>query len=79
MTIVRGMIYSRDCKFTPGSITIEEEKIAEVNFLTMEELTAQEQSQYIIPGLVDVHSHFRDPGFTYKEDIETGAAAAAKG
>lgn len=31
------------------------------------------------PGLVDVHSHFRDPGFTYKEDIETGAGAAAKG
>ena len=31
------------------------------------------------PGLVDVHVHFRDPGFTYKEDIETGAKAAAKG
>lgn len=33
----------------------------------------------VAPGLVDVHVHFRDPGFTYKEDIETGAAAAAKG
>lgn len=33
----------------------------------------------IAPGLVDVHVHFRDPGFTYKEDIETGAAAAAAG
>ena len=31
------------------------------------------------PGLVDVHVHFRDPGFTYKEDIHTGALAAAKG
>ena len=31
------------------------------------------------PGLVDVHVHFRDPGFTYKEDIHTGAAAAARG
>lgn len=31
------------------------------------------------PGLVDVHVHFRDPGFTYKEDLSTGAAAAAKG
>ena len=31
------------------------------------------------PGLVDAHVHFRDPGFTYKEDIETGAKAAAKG
>ena len=31
------------------------------------------------PGLVDVHVHFRDPGPTYKEDIHTGARAAAKG
>ena len=33
----------------------------------------------VAPGLVDGHVHFRDPGFTYKEDIDTGAAAAAKG
>lgn len=31
------------------------------------------------PGLADTHVHFRDPGFTYKEDIESGARAAAKG
>ncbi len=31
------------------------------------------------PGLVDVHVHFRDPGFTSKEDILTGAAAAKAG
>ena len=31
------------------------------------------------PGLVDVHVHFRDPGFTEKEDIFTGAKAAARG
>lgn len=35
--------------------------------------------KYIFPGLIDVHSHFRDPGFTYKEDIYTGAKAAAAG
>lgn len=33
----------------------------------------------VAPGLVDVHVHFREPGFTQKEDIVTGAAAAAKG
>lgn len=33
----------------------------------------------VAPGLVDVHVHFRDPGFPYKEDIKTGAKAAAKG
>ena len=31
------------------------------------------------PGLIDTHVHFRDPGFTYKEDIHTGAKASAKG
>lgn len=33
----------------------------------------------VAPGLVDVHVHFRDPGFTHKEDIDTGARAALKG
>ncbi|MBR1931101.1 MAG: dihydroorotase [Lachnospiraceae bacterium] len=33
----------------------------------------------VAPGLVDVHVHFREPGFTQNEDITTGAAAAAKG
>ncbi len=33
----------------------------------------------VAPGLVDVHVHFRDPGLTYKEDIHTGAGAAAAG
>jgi dihydroorotase len=33
----------------------------------------------VAPGLVDAHVHYRDPGFTWKEDIHTGAAAAAAG
>lgn len=33
----------------------------------------------VAPGLIDTHVHFRDPGFTYKEDIFTGARAAAAG
>mgnify|MGYP000912694633 CR=1 FL=1 len=33
----------------------------------------------VAPGLIDVHVHFRDPGLTYKEDIQTGSAAAKKG
>ena len=37
-------------------------------------------SKYIIfPGFVDVHVHFREPGFSYKETIESGSAAAARG
>ncbi len=33
----------------------------------------------VAPGLVDMHVHLRDPGLTYKEDIFTGCAAAARG
>lgn len=34
---------------------------------------------FLCPGFTDVHSHFRDPGFTHKEDIITGSRAAARG
>ncbi len=45
-----------------------------------EKLTEIDASGCVVaPGLVDGHVHFRDPGFTYKEDIDTGARAAAKG
>ena len=33
----------------------------------------------VCPGLIDTHSHFRDPGFTRKEDLSTGAESAIKG
>ena len=33
----------------------------------------------VAPGFVDVHVHFRDPGLTYKEDLESGSRAAAAG
>ena len=34
---------------------------------------------YVMPGLIDLHVHFREPGFEHKETIRTGALAAAKG
>lgn len=34
---------------------------------------------FIMPGLVDLHVHFREPGFEYKETIKTGSLAAARG
>ena len=37
------------------------------------------QGKYLLPGLVDMHVHFRDPGFEYKETIETGTRAAVHG
>lgn len=34
---------------------------------------------WVVPGLIDMHTHLREPGQEYKEDIETGTAAAAAG
>lgn len=70
-----------------ADILLKDGKIVKIGQIKEEELAAEPASFRVIdaeglvaaPGLVDVHSHFRDPGFTYKEDIETGAKAAAKG
>ncbi|MDO5126303.1 MAG: dihydroorotase [Eubacteriales bacterium] len=37
------------------------------------------KGMYVLPGFIDLHVHLRDPGLTYKEDIETGTKAAAAG
>jgi dihydroorotase len=37
------------------------------------------RGKILVPGLVDVHVHFRDPGQPYKEDLQTGSMAAAAG
>ena len=34
---------------------------------------------WVVPGLIDVHCHLRDPGFEHKETIESGTKAAARG
>ena len=55
-----------------GRVGVDFEKPARCKVINAEGLV-------VAPGLVDVHVHFRDPGFTHKEDIFTGAKAAAKG
>lgn len=37
------------------------------------------EGKYVLPGFVDAHCHLRDPGFEYKEDIESGTLSAAMG
>ena len=49
-------------------------------FLSLDEHRSFNSSEYVIfPGFCDVHVHFRDPGFVYKEDTKTGSLAAAHG
>ena len=68
-------IYKADMRVAEGKIAL----IAE----NLEALDGEEIIDaggfYVSPGLIDGHVHFRDPGFTYKEDIHTGALAAAAG
>ena len=42
-------------------------------------LSAPMDEYFIFPGFCDVHVHFREPGFSYKETVKTGSMAAAKG
>lgn len=37
------------------------------------------QSNYVLPGIIDVHTHMRDPGLTHKEDFTSGSRACARG
>ena len=41
--------------------------------------TIDASGKWILPGLIDIHVHLREPGQEYKEDIESGSAAAAAG
>ena len=46
----------------------------------MSALSVDDASEYVVlPGFCDVHVHFREPGFSYKETIESGSKASARG
>jgi dihydroorotase len=54
-------------------------KIGKIDDVANIETVIDAKGKIVAPGFVDVHVHFRDPGFTYKEDIASGSAAAAHG
>lgn len=63
-------------------VLIEDGKIAAVSEALEAPAGAEvidAHDKYLVPGLVDMHVHFRDPGYEYKETIETGSAAAVHG
>ena len=74
-----------------GDILIEHGKIKEINMKSKEQRakskeqlkspdrTINAKDLTVMPGLIDMHAHLREPGFEYKETIKTGTTAAVKG
>jgi dihydroorotase len=88
--IKNGLIYTTEKKdktkkdagssFIQMDILIENNKIKNIAKDINEDCQIIDaQGKYVFPGFIDLHTHLRDPGQTYKEDIYTGTRAAAKG
>jgi len=69
-----------DGELVKRHLLLEDHKIA---YISDEIITADEvidiKENIVIPGLIDSHVHFREPGLTHKEDFLSGSIAAAKG
>ncbi|AZR73010.1 dihydroorotase [Anoxybacter fermentans] len=71
----RGRKEKLDILIENGKIVRIAEKIEETEDVKIIDVTGK----YVLPGLVDLHVHLREPGFEHKETIATGTRAAAKG
>jgi dihydroorotase len=81
LAITGGTIVTPEGRFT-GDIGIRGEVIAAVSapgMLGPTAATLDATGLHILPGAIDVHVHFREPGMAHKEDWDTGTAAAAMG
>ena len=81
-TILKGAKFYRDGRFETGDLAIEDGKIVAIGgrvALEADDRAVDLTGCHVLPGLVDVHVHLREPGFSEKETIATGTAAAAHG
>ena len=74
----------KNCKLIGKSgeycIKIEDGKITKVSKLSEpSDKIIDVKGQIVLPGLIDPHVHFRDPGLTYKENMKSGSMASANG
>ena len=83
-TLIQNAVIVNEGRKVLGSVVIENEKIAEI-LVGEENATApcdeiiDATGCYLLPGAIDEHVHFRDPGLTHKADITTESRAAAAG
>lgn len=81
-TILKGATIYRDGAFVQGDLAFEQERIVALGdgiVAGPDDLVVDLTGCCVVPGLVDVHVHLREPGFTAKETIASGTAAAAHG
>ena len=64
-----------------ADVLMEEGRIraVEPDILTDADRVLDAAGCFVMPGFIDLHVHLRDPGYEYKETVETGSAAAARG
>ncbi len=64
-----------------ADLLIEDDKVSKIaeNIETEADEVIDAEGKWVTPGFIDLHVHLRDPGFEYKETIETGSRAAAAG
>ncbi|HQF34282.1 MAG TPA: amidohydrolase family protein, partial [Petrotogaceae bacterium] len=63
-----------------GDVFIQNGKIKDIqSSISKDCKTVDGMGLILMPSFIDLHSHFRDPGYTYKEDIKSGSMAAVKG
>ena len=81
LLIKQAHLLVHDNELKRQDVLISEGKIAEIadKITTPATRTIDAQGALLTPGLVDVHVHFREPGFAYKETVATGSQAAARG
>ena len=67
-------------RFVETTLAVEGDRIVAIGAeAEAEDRVIDLAGRYVVPGLVDVHVHLREPGFEYKETVATGTAAAARG
>lgn len=79
LNLINGKRVTKGNELELISIGIENGIITEIGTLSDADQTIDLQGKLLTPGLVDVHLHLREPGFTDKETIKTGSMAAARG
>lgn len=78
--LIKGArVVDSECDFV-GDVYIKDGIINEIGLnLKIDCKTIDAKGLTLLPSFIDLHAHFRDPGYTYKEDIETGSRAAVRG